>query len=62
MHRKTGARGLRTIIEKILLNEMYEIPSEESISKIIIDASVVRGESDPMRVYNGSDSLVINSD
>lgn len=62
MGRKTGARGLRTIIEKILLNEMYEIPSEDSISKIIIDASVVNGESDPLRVYTGSDGLVMNSD
>ncbi len=55
MERKTGARGLRTIIESILLDCMYELPSSESISKVVIDASVIAGESEPYLVYENSD-------
>lgn len=51
MERKTGARGLRTIVENILLNTMYELPSSENISKVVIDESVVMGESEPYLVY-----------
>jgi ATP-dependent Clp protease ATP-binding subunit ClpX len=51
MERKTGARGLRTIVENILLNTMYELPSAENISKVVVDESVVRGESEPFIVY-----------
>ena len=54
--RKTGARGLRSIIESILLDTMYSIPTAKNVSKVVIDASVVRGESDPLLVYEGSDS------
>ncbi|MGY8816908.1 MAG: AAA family ATPase, partial [Pseudomonadales bacterium] len=53
--RKTGARGLRSIIESILLDTMYSIPTAKNVSKVVIDASVVRGESDPLLVYEGSD-------
>jgi len=53
--RKTGARGLRSIIENILLDTMYSIPTAKNVSKVVIDASVVRGESDPLLVYEGSD-------
>jgi len=51
MHRKTGARGLRTIVENILLDTMYEIPSADNISKVVIDESVILGESEPLLVY-----------
>lgn len=51
MERKTGARGLRTIVENILLDTMYEIPSAKNISKVVIDKSVVLGESKPLLVY-----------
>lgn len=51
MTKKTGARGLRTIIEAILLDTMYTIPSTDNISKVVVDASVVSGESDPLLVY-----------
>ncbi|MFT7267009.1 MAG: ATP-dependent Clp protease ATP-binding subunit ClpX [Porticoccus sp.] len=54
--RKTGARGLRSIIESILLDTMYSIPTAKNVTKVVIDASVVRGESDPLLVYEGSDS------
>ena len=51
MARKTGARGLRTIMESTLLNSMYELPSLENVSKIVVDESVIDGESEPFIVY-----------
>jgi len=51
MNRKTGARGLRTIVENILLDTMYEIPSAENISRVVIDVSVILGDSEPLLVY-----------
>lgn len=51
MERKTGARGLRTIVENVLLDTMYELPSSENISKVVIDESVINGQSDPILVY-----------
>jgi len=51
MERKTGARGLRSILENILLETMYEIPSDKAITKIAVDASVIRGESEPLLIY-----------
>ncbi|MCY3564900.1 MAG: AAA family ATPase, partial [Gammaproteobacteria bacterium] len=49
--RKTGARGLRSIMESVLLDTMYRIPSLENVSKVIIDAAVIRGESEPLLMY-----------
>ena len=51
IERKTGARGLRSIIERILMETMYQIPSESSLEKVVVDESVVKGESDPLLVY-----------
>jgi ATP-dependent Clp protease ATP-binding subunit ClpX len=51
MDSKTGARGLRTIVENVLLDTMYEIPSAENISKVVIDKSVILGESEPLLLY-----------
>lgn len=55
MERKTGARGLRSILEGTLLNSMYKIPSEEHVSKVVIDDSVIRGESEPLIIYESND-------
>jgi ATP-dependent Clp protease ATP-binding subunit ClpX len=49
--RKTGARGLRSIMESVLLDTMFKIPSEKNVSKVIIDESVIRGETVPLLVY-----------
>jgi ATP-dependent Clp protease ATP-binding subunit ClpX len=49
--RKTGARGLRSIMEAVLLDTMYKIPSLEKVSKVIIDAAVIEGESEPLLMY-----------
>ncbi|MEK6805515.1 MAG: ATP-dependent Clp protease ATP-binding subunit ClpX [Pseudomonadota bacterium] len=54
--RKTGARGLRTIIENILLDVMYDLPSMENVSKVAVDEAVVRGESKPFIVYQNVES------
>ncbi len=51
MERKTGARGLRTIVENVLLNTMYELPSSDNIRKVVVDEAVILGESEPILVY-----------
>ncbi|PYE35290.1 ATP-dependent Clp protease ATP-binding subunit ClpX [Idiomarina fontislapidosi] len=52
MNRKTGARGLRSIVEGVLLGTMYDLPSIEGVSKVVVDESVVAGESDPILIYS----------
>ena len=55
MQRKTGARGLRSIMENILLDIMYDLPSMEDVSKVVIDADVVGGDSAPILVHEGGE-------
>lgn len=55
MERKTGARGLRTILENVLLDAMYEVPSMEDLSKVVIDDAVIRGDSEPYMVYESAE-------
>jgi ATP-dependent Clp protease ATP-binding subunit ClpX len=52
MDRKTGARGLRTILEHVLLDTMYELPSLENVQKVVIDERAIAGESEPYLVYD----------
>ncbi|CEA06429.1 ATP-dependent protease ATP-binding subunit ClpX [Pseudomonas saudimassiliensis] len=49
--RKTGARGLRSILESVLLDTMYEIPSAEHVSKVVIDENVINGNAKPLLIY-----------
>jgi ATP-dependent Clp protease ATP-binding subunit ClpX len=58
MERKTGARGLRSIIEHELLDTMYDLPSMENVSKVVVDEGVINGESDPLVIYEGEKKLV----
>ena len=51
MVRKTGARGLRSIVEGVLLDTMYELPSMENASKVVVDEAVIKGESKPIIMY-----------
>ncbi|MGA1370605.1 MAG: ATP-dependent Clp protease ATP-binding subunit ClpX [Pseudomonadales bacterium] len=51
MERKTGARGLRSILEGVLLETMYSLPSQPAVAKVVIDESVIRGDSEPMLIY-----------
>ena len=52
MSRKTGARGLRSIVEAVLLDTMYELPSMENVSKIVVDETTIKGESKPLVIYD----------
>ncbi len=61
MERKTGARGLRTIVENVLLDTMYELPSNDDISKVVIDENVILGKSEPILIYE-TDSKKVASD
>jgi ATP-dependent Clp protease ATP-binding subunit ClpX len=51
LERKTGARGLRAILEKSMMNIMYELPSMSGVSKCIITKDMIVNESDPLLVY-----------
>ena len=55
MERKTGARGLRTILEQVLLDTMYDLPSLEDATKVVVDESVILGESAPYIIFGGSE-------
>ena len=52
MKRKTGARGLRTVLEKTLLDTMFDIPSTEDVKRVIVDEAAVKGDSKPFLVYD----------
>jgi ATP-dependent Clp protease ATP-binding subunit ClpX len=55
MARKTGARGLRSILENVLLEVMYKIPSEEGVTKVIVDENVINGLCEPMLIYENQE-------
>ncbi len=54
--KKTGARGLRSILENILLKTMYDLPSQENIDEVIVDASAAKGLSQPILVHSKGDN------
>ncbi len=54
--KKTGARGLRSILENILLKTMYDLPSQDNIEEVIIDASAAKGQSQPILVHSKGDN------
>lgn len=58
--RKTGARGLRSIMEAVLLDTMYNIPSQSGVTKVVIDEAVINGESDPLLMYESVDENLPN--
>jgi ATP-dependent Clp protease ATP-binding subunit ClpX len=51
MQRKTGARGLRTIVENVLLDAMYDIPSTDDVRKVVVDKKVIEGKNDPYFIF-----------
>ncbi|EXJ09618.1 ATP-dependent Clp protease ATP-binding subunit ClpX [Nitrincola nitratireducens] len=55
LERKTGARGLRSILEATLLDIMYQLPSMENVSKVVIDEGVIQGTSDPILIYENQE-------
>lgn len=58
MERKTGARGLRTILESVLLDVMYDLPSTDNVTKVVVDESVIKGDSKPYLIYADSEKKV----
>ena len=54
--KKTGARGLRSILENILLKTMYDLPSQENIDEVIVDASAAKGQTQPILVHAKGDN------
>ncbi len=57
MKRKTGARGLRSILESVLLETMYEVPSQDDVSKVVIDEGAITGESQPLVIYESTEKV-----
>ncbi len=51
LKRKTGARGLRSILESVLLDTMYELPNMENVTKVVIDEGMIEGSSKPILIY-----------
>ncbi len=60
--RKTGARGLRSILEHVLLDTMYELPSIEHLEKVVIEKSVIDDSGKPLYIYEGTDAPVAASE
>jgi ATP-dependent Clp protease ATP-binding subunit ClpX len=60
MKRKTGARGLRTILENVLLDTMYDLPSSTTAKKVVLDAAVVTGETKPYIIYESEEPPTVN--
>ena len=58
MERKTGARGLRSILEHVLLDTMYDLPSMADVAKVVVDESTIDGESVPLLIYEGDKQRV----
>jgi len=59
MERKTGARGLRTILENVLLDTMYDLPSMQNVTGVVVDEAVVTGETRPYVIYENSDPAAV---
>jgi len=55
IERKTGARGLRSILEAILLDTMFDLPSMEGVGEVVVDKDVVAGNKEPIRVFSEKD-------
>lgn len=62
MERKTGARGLRTILEHILLDTMYDLPSLANVRKVVLDDSVVSGQAKPYFIYENAERRAAGHD
>ncbi len=62
MERKTGARGLRTILENTLLEIMYDLPAMDNVSKVVVDAAVIEGHAQPYVIHEGGEMQRVASD
>src|SRR6478752_5674048 len=59
MLRKTGARGLRTILENVLLDTMYELPSMRNVAKVVVDEAVIEGTTKPYVIYRTEEERLV---
>ena len=57
--KKTGARGLRSILENILLKTMFELPDMENVIKVTVDGGAVKGQSEPIVTYGKKPSTSV---
>ena len=55
-------RGLRSILEHVLLDTMYDLPSIENLEKVVIDDSVIDANGKPILIYEGSDQIAASDD
>ncbi|MDX1668929.1 MAG: ATP-dependent Clp protease ATP-binding subunit ClpX [Limnobacter sp.] len=62
IERKTGARGLRTILEQSLLSVMYDLPSAENVKKVVVDESTITGEGQPLLIYEEEQKVAGSKD
>lgn len=62
MERKTGARGLRSIIENVLLDTMFDLPSLNNVVKVVVDESVINGENKPILIYQDHNTDLASGD
>ena len=62
INKKTGARGLRSILENILLKTMFDLPSQDNVEEVIIDANAVKGQSNPILVHSKNTKSKIAKD
>jgi ATP-dependent Clp protease ATP-binding subunit ClpX len=62
MKRKTGARGLRTILETVLLDTMYDLPSMKNATKVVVDDAVVTGETKPYIIYESEEAAAVGDE
>ncbi len=60
MDRKTGARGLRSIVEHVLLDTMYDLPSFDNVAKVVVDAGVITGDSEPLIIFEGDKQRAVS--
>ena len=62
MERKTGARGLRSILENVLLDTMYDLPSLDDVRKVVIDESVINGDSEPLIIFENQEPPLLSQE
>ena len=57
---KTGARGLRTILEQVLLDTMYDLPSMDNVRKVVIDENVIVSGSKPYMIFDAPEAIAVS--
>jgi ATP-dependent Clp protease ATP-binding subunit ClpX len=61
LKRRTGARGLRSIIEHALLDTMFDLPSLQGVTKVVVDEQLINGEGPPLMIYSDQPAAAAGS-